>query len=108
RLRIGMLSRKRPKKGKMLPVFVTPWALAGLLALPALAAIYYLRTRFRRQPVSSLMLWLHQREAREGGLRVQRLQTPLVFFLELAALPLLPLAAAGRPSLAAAGARSAG
>jgi hypothetical protein len=89
----------------MLPVFVTPWALAGLLALPALAAIYYLRTRFRRQPVSSLMLWQYQREAREGGLRVQRLQTPLVFFLELAALLLLTLAAAGPENLAATGGR---
>jgi hypothetical protein len=89
----------------MLPVFVTPWALAGLLALPALAAIYYLRSRFRRQPVSSLMLWQHQREAREGGLRVQRLQTPLVFFLELAALLLLTLAAAGPENLAATGGR---
>ena len=89
----------------MLPVFVTPWALAGLLALPALAAIYYLRSRYRRQPVSSLMLWQHQREAREGGLRVQRLQTPLLFFLELAALLLLTFAAAGPENLAAAGGR---
>ena len=48
----------------MLPVFLTPWALAGLVALPALAVIYYLRSRFRRQPVSSLMLWQRQREAR--------------------------------------------
>src|SRR5207237_4908409 len=55
--------------------------------------------------VSSLMLWLHQREAREGGLRVQRLQTPLLFFLELAALLLLTLAAAGPENLAASGGR---
>lgn len=89
----------------MFPVFIAPWALAGLLALPALAGIYWLRTRFRRQPVSSLMLWLHQREAREGGLRVQRLQTPLLFFLELAALLLLTLAAAGPENLSAAGGR---
>ncbi len=89
----------------MLPVLVTPWALAGLLALPALAGIYWLRSRFRRQLVSSLMLWQHQREAREGGLRVQRLQTPLLFFLELAALLLLTVAAAGPENLSAAGGR---
>jgi hypothetical protein len=78
----------------MLPFFMTPWALAGLIAIPTLAAIYWLRSRFRRVPVSSLMFWLHQREAREGGLRVQKLQTPLLFFLELLALTLLAVAAA--------------
>src|SRR5262249_56617253 len=78
-------------------------AWAGCAALPALPAIYYLRSRFRRYPVSSLILWQHQREAREGGLRVQRLQTPLVFFLELAALLLLTLAAAGPENLTATG-----
>src|SRR5205823_9087493 len=35
------------------------------------------------------------REAREGGTRLRRLQTPLLFFLELLLLLLLVLAAAG-------------
>jgi hypothetical protein len=78
----------------MLPFLATPWALVGLLALPALVAIYWLRSRFRRVPVSSLMLWADQREARQGGLRLDRLQTPLIFFLELVALALLAVAAA--------------
>ena len=51
--------------------------------------------RFQRRVVSSLMLWQDQREARDGGLRVQRIQTPLLFFLEI--LALLLLAAQGRP-----------
>ncbi len=70
-----------------------PLMLMGLAALPALAAIYWLRNRFRRQPVSSLMLWLDHHSPREGGARVQRLTTPLIFFLELLALALLALAA---------------
>src|SRR5262249_35468230 len=79
----------------MLPVFVYPLAFFGLLALPALAAIYWLRNRHRRHVVSSLLLWADPREAREGGPRIRPLQTPLVFFLELLLLLLLVLAAAG-------------
>jgi hypothetical protein len=78
----------------MLPVFTFPLAFLGLLAIPALIAIYVLRNRFRRQPVSSLMLWLDPREAREGGTRIKRLHTPLLFVLELLAILFLVLAAA--------------
>jgi hypothetical protein len=78
----------------MIPVFTYPLALAGLAAIPALVAIYLFRRRFRRLPVSSLMLWLDPRPAREGGSRIERLQTPLLLFLELAILSLLVLAAA--------------
>src|SRR5436305_6809310 len=77
----------------MLPLLTYPLALAGLAAVPVLVAIYLLRNRFRRQPVSSLMLWEDPREAREGGTRIRRLQTPLLFLLELAAIVLLVLAA---------------
>jgi hypothetical protein len=79
----------------MFPLFTAPWALAALAAIPALAALYWLRNSYRRVPVSSLMLWLEQVESRASGLRVRRLQTPLLFFLELAALILLALAATG-------------
>jgi hypothetical protein len=78
----------------MIPVFTYPLALAGLAAIPALVAIYIFHRRFRRVPVSSLMLWLDPKPPREGGSRIERLQTPLLFFLELAALILLVLAAA--------------
>ena len=40
------------------------------------------------------MLWANQQQARQGGLRVERLQTPLLFFLELLAIILLALAVA--------------
>ena len=72
--------------------------LLGLLALPALAAIYWLRSRSRRVTVSSLILWADQRRARQGGLILQRMQAPLTFFLELLVIALLVAAAAG-PSM---------
>ncbi|MFO0846179.1 MAG: VWA domain-containing protein [Gemmataceae bacterium] len=61
--------------------------------MPALIAIYLLRNRFQRQIVSSLMLWLDTREAREGGRKLRRIQTPLFFLLELLAIVLLVFAA---------------
>lgn len=78
----------------MLPLFTNPLALWGLLALPLLVAIYWLRQRHRRHPVSSMMLWLESRESRQGGTRIDRLRMPLLFFLELLVLSLLALAAA--------------
>jgi hypothetical protein len=78
----------------MLPFFTTPLAFWGFLALPVLVGIYWLRTRHRRYPVSSLMLWTDPQESPQGGTRMDRLQTPLLFFLELLALTLLVLAAA--------------
>ena len=78
----------------MIPTFTLPLGFLSLLAIPGLVAIYLLRTRSRRYPVSSLMLWANQQQARQGGLRVERLQAPLLFFLELLAIMLLALAVA--------------
>ncbi len=78
----------------MIPTFTLPLGFLSLLAIPGLVAIYLLRTRSRRYPVSSLMLWVNQQQAREGGLHVERLQTPLLFFLELLIIILLALAVA--------------
>jgi hypothetical protein len=89
----------------MLPLFTYPLAFWGLLAVPVLVGIYILRNRFRRQPVSSLMLWLDLREARQGGTRVRRPQTPLLFLLELLAILLLVLAAVDPQVRASQGAR---
>ena len=86
--------------------FAFPLAFFALLAVPALVAIYWLRSRHKRQPVSTLMLWMDQREAREGGLLLHRLQTPLLFFLELLTILFLILAAAGPAITANQGSRS--
>lgn len=78
----------------MIPTFTLPIGFLALLAVPILVGIYLLRTRSRRYPVSSLMLWVNQKQARQGGLRIERLQTPLLFLLELLTLVLLALAIA--------------
>ena len=78
----------------MIPTFTFPLGFLALLAVPILVGIYLLRTRSRRYPVSSLMLWVNQKQARQGGLRIERLQTPLLFLLELLTLILLALAIA--------------
>ncbi len=72
-----------------------PLMLIGLAALPALAAIYWLRSRSRRLVVSSLVLYANQRRSRQGGRIFQRMQTPVTFFLEILALALIVLAASG-------------
>ncbi len=79
----------------MIPIFIYPLALLALASLPVLAAIYIFRSRFRRRPVSSLMLWRFRIQPRLGGSRRHRLQLPLIFFLELIVLVLLVTASAG-------------
>jgi hypothetical protein len=78
-----------------MPVFTFPLAFVALLAVPALVAIYWLRTRARERRVSSLLLWRDEKQRWEGGRRIHRLQTPLLFFLELLVIWLLVMAAAG-------------
>lgn len=79
----------------MLPFLTYPLALLALASLPALAAIYILRNRFRRRQVSSLVLWRFQVQSKSGGARLHRLQLPFLFFLELLVLTLLVVAATG-------------
>lgn len=77
-----------------MPVFTFPIALFALLAVPVLVAIYWLRNRAKERQVSSLLFWMDVRQRWEGGQRIHRLQTPLLFFLELLAIVLLAMAAA--------------
>ena len=79
----------------MIPFLTYPLALIALATVPALAAIYILRNRFRRRQVSSLVLWRFHIQSKSGGAKVHRLQLPLLFFLELLALVLLVAAATG-------------
>jgi hypothetical protein len=79
----------------MIPFLTYPLALIALATVPALVAIYVLRNRFRRRPVSSLILWRFHVQSKAGGAKVHRLQLPLLFFLELLALTLLVVAATG-------------
>lgn len=76
-------------------LFANPYAWAGAVTLVGLAAAYLFRNRFRPRPVSSLMLWRQVVRPRQGGLRRDRLSLPPLFYLELAALAALVVAAAG-------------
>ena len=76
-------------------LLTSPLSLIAFAAIPVLIGIYLFRTRSRRYVVSSLFLWTDQKQSRQGGRQISKLQTPLLFFLELAALALLALAAAG-------------
>ncbi len=75
--------------------FLWPWAWLGLLALPAAAAIYWLRRRARRRPVSSLLLWREAPQSRASGRRVEHFEASRLLPLELLILALLVGAAAG-------------
>lgn len=75
--------------------FAAPLAFLALAGVPALVAIYLLRSRYRRTVVSSVILWENLSPAREGGKRLERFRVPLLFFLELAVIVFLALAAAG-------------
>ncbi len=83
-----------------MPFLAAPIALLGLAALVPLAAIYLLHRRSRPRDVSSLLLWQSIARPTVGGKRVERLRTPIAFWLEVAALALLALAAAGPTALA--------
>src|SRR5262249_53326342 len=78
-----------------MPVFTFSFAFIALLAAPALVAIYWLRNQSRDRRVSSLLLWLDGGRILGGGRLIHRLQTPLLFFLELLVILLLVTAAAG-------------
>jgi Aerotolerance regulator N-terminal len=79
----------------MIPLLTYPLALIALATVPALAAIYILRNRFRRRQVSSLVLWQFHDQSKSGGAKIRRIQLPLLFFLELLTLFLLVAAACG-------------
>lgn len=79
----------------MTSLFAWPVALAAAaVAIPALFAIYFLRSRLKTIEVAGLFLWADAPRTKEGGRRLRRLTTPLLFFLELLALILLTIAAA--------------
>ncbi len=81
-----------------MPVFAFPAALWALTALGVLGGIYWFRTRFQRRQVSSLIFWRDERMPHQGGRRLERMQLPLLLFLELTILVLLALGAS-RPLL---------
>jgi len=77
-----------------MPFLTFPLALIGLVAVPAVIGIYFLRNRYKPKTVSSLFLWEVYTRSQEGGPRVTNLQFPLSLLLELLILTCLIFAAA--------------
>ncbi len=75
-------------------IFGIPYALLGAVMVGGLVAVYLFRSRARRRPVSSLMLWQKVARPRQGGVRRDVLVLPPLFYLELLALLAMVLAAA--------------
>ncbi len=87
-----------------MPWLIHPWALAGLAAIPLATGIYFLRGTARRRTVSNLAFWAEMGRVRVGGRTWRHLRAPwLLLALELAALALLAVAAAGPLRSVAAG-----
>jgi len=84
----------------MIPLLTYPLALIAAVAIPALVAVYFFRSRFRSHQVSSLMLWQRARQPHEGGARLQRFTLPITFIIETIVVILLVVAASD-PRLAA-------
>lgn len=76
-------------------MFTAPWTLLVLFSVPVVVGIYLFRTRTKPREVSSLFLWSDQSQSQQGGRRLERIQLPLLLLLELLALALLSVAAAG-------------
>ncbi|CAM2067195.1 BatA and WFA domain-containing protein [Sulfidibacter corallicola] len=74
--------------------FAFPLALWGLLAIPALLAIYFLIGRAVPRRVSSLFLWVGEQHAPSEGARFRRLDRAWILLLEILLLLLLVFAAA--------------
>lgn len=79
--------------------FLAPAGAIALLALPAIAALYLLKIRRARLPVSSLLFWRPRIEDRRANAPWQRIRASLLLFLQLAAAAAVA-AALMRPSLA--------
>lgn len=73
-------------------LFGLPWGFLGLFSVLALVGIYFLLGRAKPRQVSALFLWDNQPVSPRAGKRWEKLRTPLLFFLELAALIFLTLA----------------
>lgn len=76
-------------------LFITPWGLAGLIAIPLILLLYILKQKREKVTVSSLILW--QKVLRDMQARTpwQKLRKNLLMFLQILASLLIVLALAG-------------
>lgn len=74
--------------------FAHPWAFSLLALLLPVAILYFLRMRFKRQPVGSAFIWRRIAGKNSGGNRL-KYRSLLLLFLQIAAVCLAALSAAG-------------
>ncbi|MCQ2427517.1 MAG: BatA and WFA domain-containing protein [Clostridia bacterium] len=77
--------------------FLNPWGLLGLLAVPALVALYILKQKHKTLTVPSLLLWKKTQTLMEASTPWQKLKKNLLFFIQLCTVILTVLALA-RPA----------
>ena len=66
-----------------MPFFTNLSAIWGALIFLGLVAVYMYKRRSRNIVVSSLMFFPKSKSTAEGGQKLHKLQTPLIFFLEI-------------------------
>ncbi len=82
-----------------MPIFTNSAARWGTLIFLGLIAIYIYKRRSRNIVVSSIMFFAKSKSTAEGGQKLHKLQTPLLFFIELMIFLFLILAIADPMSL---------
>ena len=82
-----------------MPIFTNSSALWGTLIFLGLIAIYIYKRRSRNVVVSSIMFFAKSKSTAEGGQKIHKLQTPLLFFIELMIFLFIILAIADPMSL---------
>ncbi len=70
-------------------VFGNPWGLLGLLGVPVLVLIYFLRRKAKVEVVTTLFLLKRLRRESKGGRRFEKLERSIPFWLQLLAVLLL-------------------
>jgi Ca-activated chloride channel homolog len=74
--------------------FANPWAFFLLAFLVPVVLLYFLRMRFKRQPIGSAFIWRRLADKNSGGNRL-RLRSLLLLLLQMAAVGLAAISAAG-------------
>lgn len=82
-----------------MPIFTNSSAIWGTLIFLGLIAIYIYKRRSRNIVVSSIMFFAKSKSTAEGGQKLHKLQTPLLFFIELMIFLFIILAIADPMSL---------
>lgn len=76
-------------------IFLSPWGLLGLIAVPMILLLYILKQKREKQTVSSLILWRRVLDDMQARTPWQKLRKNLLLFLQIAAALLLVLVLAG-------------